>query len=112
MEFIQKYAKIDSGSEGGELISDEEATVSDQKFIDDVSIFQDQNPLDYYRLKNVTRPLDGAIDDRSHVDIFDDCSDRENFMPECFYETEKNYDEFDGFEKKIDCFKKDLKIFQ
>ena len=86
--------------------------VSGQEFIDDVSIFQDHNPSNYYGLKNVTRPLDYAINYRSYVDIFDDWSVPENYIPECFDETEKNYDEFDSFEKQIDCFKKDLKIFK
>lgn len=46
------------------------------------------------------------------MDIFDDCSDPENYTSECFDKTEINYDELDGFEKKIDCFKKDLKMFE
>ena len=57
MEFIQKYGKIDSDSERKELIDGDEVTVSDQEFIGDVSIFQDQDPLDYNGLKNVTREL-------------------------------------------------------
>ena len=46
MEFIQKYAKVDSDSEGEELVNKEEVRVSDQEFIDDINIFQDQDPSD------------------------------------------------------------------
>lgn len=46
------------------------------------------------------------------MDIFDDCSYPEHYTSECFDKTEINYDEFDGFEKKIDYFKKDLKMFE
>ena len=85
MEFIQKYAKIDSDSDKEQVINEDEVMVSDQEFIDGISLFQDQNPSDYYGLKNVTRD---------------------------FEETEMNYDEFDGFKIKIECFKKCLKIFE
>ena len=111
MEFIQKYAKIESDSNKEQLINDEKVTVSNQEFIDGISIFQDQNPSDYYGLKNVAHELEDLITDRSYVDIFDDLSDPENYTPECFDETEINYDKFDCFNIKIDCFKKDLKIF-
>ena len=80
--------------------------VSDQKLTDDVSIFQDQNPSDYYGLKYVTRPLDDAINDRSCADIFDGCFDPENYTLECFDEAEINYDESDGFQKKLATLKK------
>ena len=46
MEFIQKYAKVDSDSEGEELVNKEEVRVSDQEFIDDINTFQDQDPSD------------------------------------------------------------------
>ena len=85
MEFIQKYAKIDSDSDKEQVINEEEVAVSDQEFIDGISLFQDQNQSDYYRLKNITHD---------------------------FEETEINYDEFDGFKIKIECFKKYLKIFE
>ena len=55
MEFIQKYAKRDSDSEEEQVINEEEVTLSDPEFIDDVPIFQDQNPQDYYGLSNATR---------------------------------------------------------
>ena len=45
------------------------------------------------------------------MDIFDGCSDPENYIPECFDETEINYDEFDGFKKKLTALKEDLKNF-
>ena len=53
MEFIQKYAKIDSDSDKEQVINEDEVMVSDQEFIDGISLFQDQNPSDYYGLKNV-----------------------------------------------------------
>ena len=81
-------------------------TVSDQELIDDVSMFQDQNLSDYYGQKNVTRPLDDAINDHSYVDNFDDCYNPEKYTPECFDETEINYHEFDGFQKKLTALKK------
>ena len=55
--------------------------------------------------------MEDAINDRSYMDIFDGCSDPENYIPECFDETEINYDEFDGFKKKLTALKEDLKIF-
>ena len=112
MKFIQKYAKIDGDSEGEELIDEEEARASDEEFIDDLTIFQDQNPSDCCGLKNVTRSLDDTINDRSCADTFDDCSDPGNYTPECFDEAEINHEDFNGFEKRVDNFKKDLKIFE
>ena len=45
------------------------------------------------------------------MDIFDDCFDPENYTSECFDEIEIIMMNF-MVSEKIDCFKKDLKIFE
>ena len=68
MEFIQKYAGVDKDSNvdfNNEVMSHvDEVTQSDQKFIDDTSNFQNQEPSNY-RLLNVTHDLQEAINDHS-----------------------------------------------
>ena len=76
-------------------------TVSDEEFINDVSIFQDQNPSDYYWLKIVTRPLDDTINGPTYEKIFDDCP-----------EAEIKYNEFVAFKKKLTASKKTWKILK
>ena len=69
MEFIQKYARVDDEDSNIDF-SDEinsqvdEVTQSDQEFIDVTNNFQDQEPLNY-KLLNVTRDLQEAINDYS-----------------------------------------------
>ena len=40
-----------------------------------------------------------------------DCSDTENFVSDCFDDIDYEYETFPGFEKRIEKFEKDLKIF-
>ena len=69
MEFIQKYARVDdedSNIDFSDKINSQvdEVTQSDQEFIDVTNNFQDQEPLNY-KLLNVTRDLQEAINDHS-----------------------------------------------
>ena len=85
---------------------------SDNDFIDyDETSFQDQNPSDS-RLQNVTRDLLEAMQDKSVSWEKLECSDRDNFVLNCFGDVDYEYDKFVGFEERIEKFKKDLKIFK
>ena len=69
MEFIQKYARIDDEDSDVDFNNEimpqvDEVTQSDQEFIDDTNNFQDQEPSNY-RLLNITRDLQEAINDHS-----------------------------------------------
>ena len=107
MEFIQKYARVDDEDSDVDFNDEimpqvDEVTQSDQEFIDNTNNFQDQEPSNY-RLLNVTRDLQEAINDHSmYVD--DECSDPENFVPDCVEETEYEFDNFKNFEKRIQKF--------
>ena len=86
---------------------------SDEDFIDDS--FQDQNTddLSEYRLKNVTRDKEEAIRDLENWKDYK-CSDPENYVPpnrsDEMRETE--YDEFNGFQKRIENFNESCQIFK
>ena len=69
MEFIQKYARVDDEDSNIDFNNEinsqvDEVTQSDQEFIDVTNNFQDQEPLNY-KLLNVTRDLQEAINDHS-----------------------------------------------
>ena len=108
MEFIQKYARVDD--EDSDIDFNDEVSQSDQEFIDDRNNFQDQEPSNY-RLLNVTRDLQEAINDHS---IYGDneCSDPENFVLDYVEEIEYDFDNFKSFQKKFEKSKQDLRIFE
>ena len=108
MEFIQKYARVDD--EDSDIDFNDEVSQSDQEFIDDRNNFQDQEPSNY-RLLNVTRDLQEAINDHS---IYGDneCSDLENFVLDYIEEIEYDFDNFKSFQKKFEKSKQDLRIFE
>ena len=108
MEFIQKYARVDD--EDSDIDFNDEVTRSDQEFIDDRNNFQDQEPSNY-RLLNVTRDLQEAINDHS---IYGDneCSDPENFVLDYVEEIEYDFDNFKSFQKKFEKSEQDLRIFE
>ena len=115
MEFIQKYVKIDGDDDSDDQMPDaggDEINYSDVEFIDDdEQNFQGQNPSDY-RLMNVTRDLQEALRDHSMSTELGECFGPENFVPDCVDEVEYEYDEFKGFQKKIEKFAKNLKTFK
>ena len=97
MEFTEKHARID-GSDNGISDDDEVRRQRDNDFIDDdETSFQNQNPSDY-RLQNVTRDLQEAIQDKSMWKEFE-CSYTEKFFPDCFDDLNYEYNTFAGFEK-------------
>ena len=108
MEFIQKYARVDD--EDSDIDFNDEVSQSDQEFIDDRNNFQDQEPSNY-RLLNVTRDLQEAINDHS---IYGDneCSDPENFVLDYVEEIEYDFDNFKSFQKKFEKSEQDLRIFE
>ena len=108
MEFIQKYARVDD--EDSDIDFNDEVSQSDQEFIDDRNNFQDQEPSNY-RLLNVTRDLQEAINDHS---IYGDneCSDPENFVLDYAEEIEYDFDNFKSFQKKFEKSEQDLRIFE
>ena len=108
MEFIQKYARVDD--EDSDIDFNDEVSQSDQEFIDDRNNFQDQEPSNY-RLLNVTRDLQEAINDHS---IYGDneCSDPENFVLDDVEEIEYDFDNFKSFQKKFEKSEQDLRIFE
>ena len=115
MEFIQKYARVDDDDSdvnfNDELMSQvEELTQSDQEFIDSTNNFQDQERSNY-RLLNITRDLQEATNNHSMYSD-NECSDPENFVPDCVEEIECEFDNFNNFEKRIQKFEEDLQIFQ
>ena len=62
---------------------------------------------------NVTRDLREAITDQSMAQELDLVSeDPENFVSDFVYEVIYEFDEFFGFEKRIQKFNKELKIFE
>ena len=90
----------------------DEVNQLDLDFIDDETNFQDQEPTDY-RLMNVTRDLQDAITDRSMAfDLDLVASDHENFVSDFVDEASYEFDEFLCFEKRIQKFNEELKIFE
>ena len=85
---------------------------SNVEFIDDETNVQDQGPSDY-RLMNVTRGLQEAMQDQSMVQELDlVSSDPVNFVSDYVDEVEHDFDEFTGVEERIQKFKQYLKIFK
>ena len=115
MEFIQKYVKIDGDDDSDDQMPDaggDEINYSDVEFIDDdEQNFQGQNPSDYC-LMNVTRDLQEALRDQSMPTELGECFGPENFVPDCVDEVEYEYDEFKGFQKRIEKFAKNSKTFK
>ena len=68
-------------------------------FIDDKTSFQYQEPSEY-RLKNVTRSLQEALEDTLMKEYYD-CSDPENYVPSFADDIEYDYDDFRGVEGRI-----------
>ena len=95
MEFIQKYAKVDEDSDQ-EFIDDEDLITQEQvgncEFIDDVTEFDDQEPLNYF-FKNVERDFDEAALDKS-LSFLDEDNDPKNY---CQSEYDRNEIEYDIF---------------
>ena len=108
MEFIQKYARVDD--EDSDIDFNDEVTQSDQEFIDDTNNFQDQEPSNY-RLLNVTRDLQEAINDHS-IYRDNECSDPENFVLDYVEEIEHDFDNFKSFQKKFEKSEQDLRVFE
>ena len=65
-----------------------------------------------YRLINVSRDLQEALRDHSMSAELGECSDPDNFVSDCVDEVEYEYDEFKGFQKRIEKFVKYLKTFE
>ena len=84
----------------------------DLDFIDDETNFQDQEPKDY-RFINVTRDFQDVIADRSMVfDLNLVAIDLEDFVSDFVDEVSYEFDEFFCFEKRIQKFHEELKIFE
>ena len=101
-DFIETEAlDVDSGN--GELEGEDVATVSDEEFIDDSSLNDDEN----YNLINVTRNYNDVIDERtafieanlSHFEA------RHYFDSD---EEEPSWLDFSNFKTKVNLFKKSL----
>ena len=61
---------------------------------------------------NVMRDLQQAQPYHSLSAELGECSDPENFVPDCFDEVECEYDKFKGFQARIEKFAKNLKTFE
>ena len=115
MEFISKYA-IDSNEDD----SDEEMTEADQvrhlpddEFIDDENSFQDQQSSNYPLVKGTRDTTEACNDLEDWKDL--ECSDPENYVHESYGSTIDNkpeYNQFNGFEKRIEKFNARLKQFR
>lgn len=61
---------------------------------------------------NVTRDLQDALADLSMAEELDlVCSNPKNVVPDCLDEIEREYGDFEIFERRIKKFEEDLKIF-
>ena len=90
--------------------ADQVRHLSDEEFTNDENSFQDQQPSDY-RLVNVTKDMTEACNDIEDWKDFE-CPDPENYVHETYGTTmdvEPEYDEFKGFEKRIEQFQASLK---
>ena len=88
----------------------DEVNEFDSKFVDDEINFQDEEPTKY-RLMNVTRDLREAVTDQSMTQELDLVSENpENFVSDFLDEVSYEFDEFFGFEKRIQIFNEELKI--
>ena len=102
MEFIENHADVgddvkvnDDDDDAGQV-----RTLLDKEFIHNEESFWDQGPSDY-RLVNVTKDRTKACAD------FDDwneyqCSDPENYVHDSCKDFVPEYDEFKGYEKRIE----------
>ena len=101
MEFIKKYAKVDGSEDDDDQMSagGDEVNCLDVEFIDDKT--NKEQSLTDYRLVNVTRDLQEALQNQSMSADLGECSDPENFVSEHVAEIEYEFDRFVGFEKKI-----------
>ena len=88
----------------------DEVNKFDSKFVDDEINFQDEEPTNH-RLMNVTRDLREAVADQSMAQELDLVSEYpENFVSDFLDEVSYEFDEFFGFEKRIQIFNEELKI--
>ena len=91
----------------------DEVSLSDEKFIDDETNFEDQAPSDY-ALTNFTCDLTDAMRDgqemAKELGLID--PDPQNFVSDSIDETEFEYDEFKDFEKRIINIEQGLKIYK
>ena len=112
MEFIEKYARVEeSDDEMEDDTGGDEASEFDLEFIDDETNFQDQEPTNYF-LMNVTRDLREAITNQSIAQELDLVSEvPENCVSDFVDKVSYEFDEFFGFEKRIQKFNQELKIF-
>ena len=105
MEFIENFTIVDeSNDEMSVAGGDEVRNESDVNFIDDAeeeTDLQSQN-LTAYVLANVTRDLQETLQDQSMTEYLGECSTPKNVVPDCLDEMEYEYDNFDGFEKRIE----------
>ena len=82
-----------------------EINYSDVQFMDDETNVQDQGPSDY-RLINVTRDLQEALQDQSTSADLGECTDSENFVSYHVEEIKTEFYEFDGFKNRTKNFSK------
>ena len=117
MEFIEKYARVE-GSED-EMENDkmedkpggDEVNELDLDFIDGETNFQDQEPTNYC-LMNVTRDLKEAMANQAMAyDLDLIATDPGNFVSDFADEVSYEFDEFLGFQKRIQKFNEELKVF-
>lgn len=93
MEFIHQLVELDDYDESlvtddvGQEKEEEVRRQFDDDFIDDENDFQDQD-AQTYRLANVSRDFQGALQDQSMSQELGVCSNPENYTPDCFGETE------------------------
>ena len=102
MEFIDKYAKIDGSDHDDEVMfaGGDKVSYSNVEFVDDETNVQDQNPPDY-RLMNVTRDLQEALQNQSMSANLGGFSDPENVVSDHVEEIEYEIDEYDVFKNRI-----------
>ena len=118
MEFIEKYGRVESGEEEDddeEMVAeaDQVRHLPDDEFIDDENSFKDQQPSDY-QLVNVRRDATEACNDLVDWKDFE-CEDPENYVYKTYGSSTvcvPEYDEFKGFEKRIEHFEASLKQFK
>ena len=113
MEFIEKYARVEESDD--EMENDaggDEASEFDLEFVDEETNFQDQEPTNYF-LMNVTRDLREAITNQSIAQELDLVSEvPQNCVSDFVDKVSYEFDEFFGFEKRIQKFNQELKIFE
>lgn len=97
MEFIQQKVEVD-GLMADQFGEEEEEVrrTSDIEFMDDKGDFQNQN-VQAYRLANVVRNSEDALQDKSINKEFAVCSDPENYTSDSFDAAEYGYDDFKGW---------------